>query len=913
MTKDDRDHGEAEHEVEHALVEHALVEHALVEYPPQPASSTGPTHGTTGKTTDRTLRPSTRSSLIQRPRLLHDLVVQPAAVSLVCAPAGSGKTSLLRTLLDLRDDIPTGYIDAARLDRTPQGLWSQVLQTLRALDVFPATSRIHHLRAPEGTIAPGFVDDVAAAISTAERRVRLILDDLHLIGDQRILQSLDALLARQPDDLLLVLSTRRDPALALHRLRLGGRLHEIRGSDLAFRQHELVELLDRAGCHLDAVWAERLNRCTEGWAAGIRIAVLSLMDGADPAQLLTTFDGDDRGVADYLVAEVLAQQPEELRTFLLTTSVCTTLPVGLAVHLSGREDAAVVLDGLCQRQALTEQVGRRREVYRYHTVLRTYLDAERRRHAPSGEAALQAKAGEWFADQGDWLHALQHLALADAPDRFVDLLRRQAITVMFDGRLTVLREILEQLPPRFPVETSVILIRALLAFAEDGPGSAEEVLSGLDLCSVTQDTDHWLATLAAVVQLQRTFGGAGRRAALDELARLATRPTGSVDLDLLVLHHRGLAMLLDGDVETAEHTLREAAGRARLGSRDALRVSCLCHLAIAALGAEELRNAETLAMDATSIAAHRSWTRTDRVLPAHLALTWVHYQRGATDRAAHHLDAALASLGPTTDQQLVQSLAVCELLVRWDDGGDPYHLLHDHRRRTRHARVAMSPHFHASIGPALVRAALETGEPSWALEFAREHGDREAAPGEHDLMRAMLLRAAGHETAADKAVRPILDGSVSVLFRSTLIHAHLMAARSALQRASAARAHESLLSALQIAEETEILRPFKHAGPEVHEQLIVAADRGGHLTSVAYRVFDLVANETERSAPSALLTNSEAAILRDLPSLLTIRDIAAARCISINTVKTHLRATYRKLGVNGRREAVEVARKRGLL
>jgi LuxR family transcriptional regulator, maltose regulon positive regulatory protein len=899
MTKDGRGLGEATHEHERP--------------PLAPSSPSSPTRGTTVGITDRALRPGARCLLIRRPRLLHELIVQPAAVSLVCAPAGSGKTSLLRTLLDLQDEIPTGYIDAARLDRTPQSLWSRVLQTLRALDVFPATSRIHHLRPPEGTIDPGFVGDVAAAISATGRRVRLILDDLHLIDDPLTLQSLDELLAGQPDELLLVLSTRRDPALALHRLRLAGRLHEIRGSDLAFRQDELVELLDRAGCHLDAVWAERLNLCTEGWAAGIRIAVLSLMDGADPAQLLTTFDGDDRGVADYLVAEVLAQQPEELRTFLLTTSVCTTLPVGLAVRLSGREDAAVVLEGLCRRQALTEQVGRGRDVYRYHAVLRTYLDAERRRHAPNGEAALHAKAGEWFAEQGDWLHALQHLALADTPHRFIDVLRRQAITVLFDGRLTPLRQILERLPPGFPVDASVVLIRALLAFVEDGPAAAEELLSRLDLCSLTQDADHWLATLAAVVQLQRAFAGEDREAALDELVGLATRSTGSIDLDLLVLHHRGFATLLGGDLEAAERALREVAGRAELGSRDALRVSCLCHLAIAALSAEELTKAETLAMDVTSIAAHRGWTRSDRVLPAHLALTWVRYQRGETDRAAHHLEVALASLGPTTDQQLLQSLAMCELLVRWDGGVDPYHLLHDHRRRTRNARVAMSSRFHATIGPALVRAALELGEPSWALEFARDHGDAEAAPGEHELMRAMLLQAAGHETAAAKTLRPVLDGSVSVLLRSTLIHAHLMSARTALQRASATRAHESLLSALQIAEETEILRPFMHAGPAVHEQLIAAADRGGHLTSVAHRVLDLVANETLRSAPSALLTKSEASILRDLPSLLTIRDIASARCVSVNTVKTHLRTTYRKLGVNGRREAVEVARKQGLL
>jgi LuxR family maltose regulon positive regulatory protein len=853
-----------------------------------------------------------RPLLVPRPRLLDELTAQPAPVSLVSAPAGSGKTSLLRTLLSVHD-MPTAWLDVGRVDDTASTLWAGILAALRATSVFSPSSRIHHLAPPGGTIDVGFVADVVGAVAQAGGRVRLVLDDLHSVRDQRTLESLDHLLARQPDELLLVFSSRHDPPLALHRLRLAGRLREIRRDDLAFSGVELQEVLERAGCALDATQVEQLRLRTEGWAAGIRIAVLALLEGADPDAFLDAFGGDDHALADYLVAEVLAHQPEELRSFLLATSICSTVPVQLAVRLTGRDDAGDVLEQLALRQALTDRLDRRREVYRYHAVLRTYLDAERRRRHPVEEAASHLIAGRWFAEQGDWLHALEHLGQADAPDEFLTLMRDHAITVIFDGQLSSLQRLLADLPTTLQDDAAVLLLRCLLALVEEGAAPADELLAGLDLDALLHDGDPWLAALAALVDVQRATLGYSLETALARLASRLEVPTGNVDLDLLVLHNWSLATLRTGERELADRTLRAVVDRARLGGRDALVVSCLCHLSVSSLMSEDLVDAEDLSRGALALADRRGWTRSDRTFPAHLVLAWVGYQRVERELSALHLGVALTSIGPMSDPRLVRSLALCQLLLRLDEGADAYTALRDHRARRTVREHEMSPILHAHVGPGLVRAALDIGETTWATEIVEEHGRPLVEHAEHALLRAMVLHAAGQGAAAERLIAPAIDGRSPSFLRGTLMRCHLLAGELALERAMETRAHDAVLAALRIADETGNLRPFLDAGPAVRQHVVTAADRSGRLATVAERVASLLIARSTGRTPLVLLTPTEASILRDLPSLLTIREIATARSVSTNTVKTHLSAMYRKLGVRSRREAVAVARARGLV
>ncbi len=872
--------------------------------PPTPDTQAADTRG--GSEADRSL-------LVPRPRLLEKLTLEPAPVSLVCAPAGSGKTSLLGTLLGAADDVPTAWLDVGRFGDTAPALWEGILEALRSTSVFPPSSRIHHLKPPGDTIKVGFIADVLAAIAEPGQRLRLVMDDVHSVRDPRAIESLDRLLARQPDELLLVFASREDPALALHRLRLAGRLREIRSTDLAFSGDEVQELLELSGCKLDTTQAAQLRQRTEGWAVGIRIAVLSLQEGAEPDRFLTTFGGDDYAVADYLAAEVLTQQPDDLRAFLLATSICTTVPVGLAVRLSGREDAAEVLEQLARRQVLTDPLDRRREVYRYHSVLRTHLDAERRRRCGAGEAELHRIAGTWFAEQGDWPHALEHLAKAEAPEEFVALLREKGITWIFDGQLSRLQRVLADLPATLRSDTEVLLLRSLLALLEEGPAQADELLSGMDLDAMIRAEDPWLAAMASVVDVGRAIFGRSLENALDRLASLVNVPTGNVELDLLALQTWSLATMRSGDLEVGSRGIREVLDRARLGGRDTLVVSCLNSLATSAIMREKLTHAEDLSRDALSISEHRGWTRSHRTFPAHLALAWVGYQRVAREQWAHHTAVALTSIGPMSDPRLVHSLHLCQLLLRLVDGSDPYRALRDHRARRSDAGARMSPTFHAQVGPGLLQAALKIGERTWATGLAEEHGRPLAAYGESALIRAILLHAAGKNLAASETIAPVVDGRLPTLLKGSLIRCHLLVAELALQRDMATRAHDALLVALRIADETGILRPFLDAGPAVHGHLAAAADRSGRLTEVARQIAGLVLGGPAGLPPLLLLTPTEASILRDLPSLLTIREIAEARSVSANTVKTQVSALYRKLNVSSRREAVKVARAQGLL
>ncbi|TVR35637.1 MAG: hypothetical protein EA388_06385 [Nitriliruptor sp.] len=858
-------------------------------------------------------RRSAASLLVPRPRLLEGLVVEPAPISLICAPAGSGKTSLIRALLEASDEVPTAFVNVSQVDPSVPGVWDAIHASLSALDVSPADAgETHDRQPPVGVVGPDLIDNLVAAITAADRKVRLVLDDLHTIDDPATFRSLDALLTKQPVQLLLVLSTRHDPPLALHRHRLAGRLHEVRGADLAFHRDELVELLDRAGCELDTAGVELLHLHTEGWAAGIRIAVLSLLTGVEPEELLTDFGGLDQGVADYLMAEVLSTQSEEMRAFLLTTSACSTLPADLAIHLSGRDDAPEVLDDLVRRQALTERIERRRRIYRYHVVLRTYLDAERRRRHPESEARLQRTVGEWYAAQGQWLHALEHLARADAPERLLELLLEHSVTLMLDGQLDQLEGLLRGLPTELQQQPAVRLVRLLLASPYEQTGVALEMLAHLDLAALTAGGDHLVATLAALVQVQHALYADDLEQVLQEFVGRTSLPTGNVAVDLLVRHHRAIALLFLDRLDEANDLLFEVVDRARIGGRDALAISSLGHLATASLRVEDLSRSEEWALEARVTAARRGWMQLSNLLPTQIALAWISFQRVDRDAARLYLDDALALRNAAMRSHPIRYLDAIEVVIRLDGGEDAYQLLGDHRSRTRRP-VSMSPQFSANFGPILVWSALMLGEQDWANGFARDYSDQDRSPGESDLMRAMLLVSAGHEAAAGKTLRRIIHGDVEVLVRSTLIYAHILSSTLAFRRASSSQAHDSLMAALRLADETGIVRPFINIGPEVHRQLIESADRAGHLASVARAIVSLIRGQPVGPVGHSLLTAAELSVLRDLPSLLSIRDIAESRSVSTNTIKTHLSAIYRKLGVNGRRAAVEVGRRQGLL
>lgn len=867
-----------------------------------------------GVAATRRFHPPDASPLdLRRDRLVDVLRFDPAPVTLVAAPAGYGKTSLLSGWVALSPDDAVAWLSLDRHDNDPGRLWSGVLNALSATNRFPPGSHLHELLAPADEVDPGFVDELMEQVAEVREPLWLVLDDVHVLEHPAAVASLELLQRRSPSNLHLVLSGRSEPAVGLPRLRVRGLLKEIRASDLAFTLEETAQLVQRHETGLSAGDLEVLHARTDGWAAGLQIACMAVAGGEEAGAFVARFDGDDHEVADYLLTEVMEGLPEETRRFMLRTSVCADLSVGLAQRLSDRTDAAHVLDELEQHNAFTRRLGRGRSVYRYHDLLRTFLLAELRRGDPRVERELQHTAARWFDQQGDPLHAMEHLTAAGDVGQVVELARSQGLAAVLGGWSRRLRAILTELPEHDRREAWVALLLAAAALELDEVVEADHWLASLDLDAIVIGPDASLAALAAAVGMARA------RLDLDvglALARLESSPagaTGDADLDLYALLQRGVARLFVGAYEGSVSDLQRATALARASGRDALLVSGLSFLAGTFVSMGDLPATRRHATEAVTLAERRGWGRSPSVAHAYMLVGWTASLRGDRETAELAAARSLASLARHNEPDVELAARSLELYL-FAARDDAFELLQRYLRLYEQlAHADVSPALLGYAVPVLLQVFLDLGERRWARAMVEVAIRRAPDPGEPALLRAILQVDAGQPAAARRELVPILDGTATCHLVTTEVRAWLLVAEIEQRAGNLTLAQERLCTALELSEPVELLQPFLES-QSLSELLIGGKGRFGRSEAFVDRILEQLTPASATEIDSLLrLTPAELEILRDLPSLLTLREIAAARSISVNTVKSHLKAVYRKLDVDGRRAAVEAARGRGLL
>src|SRR5262249_6243565 len=274
-------------------------------------------------------------------------------------------------------------------------------------------------------------------LGSLDERVWLVLDDLHELQADEAIRQVGLLLASAPPQLRVVLSTRRDQRLGLHPLRLEGELTEIRAEDLRFTLEESRALLKAAGVRLSDDALEWLVGTTEGWVAGLRLAALSLARDPDPERLAASFSGRERGVAEYLLAEVLERQPEEVTRLLLRTSILERVSGPLADRLTGRSGSERILMELEDAGAFVVALDPERTWCRYHSLSADLLRLELRRAAPQERPELHSAAAEWLAEHGHPVEAIRHAQAAEDWGLAAHLLADNWFALYLDGRQTI--------------------------------------------------------------------------------------------------------------------------------------------------------------------------------------------------------------------------------------------------------------------------------------------------------------------------------------------------------------------------------------------------------------------------------------------------------------------------------------------
>lgn len=855
-----------------------------------------------------------RESLFDR---LGDATV--GGIVVVCGPAGAGKTVLLRSWVEaagLRDRV--GWVSVERGEKDAQRFWLSVIGALA--EAVPGVDRVDPAPSFRGE---AMIDQLLAALGSLAQPAVLVIDDLHELESDEAVRWLEVFLARRPGRLRVVLATREDPQLGLHRLRLTGELTELRASDLRFTLAETTALLREAGVTLSDAGVARLYERTEGWVAGLRLAVISLARHPDPERFVTEFSGSERTVAGYLLAEVLERQPAQVRELLLRTSVLERVSGPLADHLTGGTGSERILLELEDANAFVTALDVGRTWFRYHHLFADLLQLELRRTEPTIVDALHRAAAEWHEREGDVVEAIRHAQAARDWPLATRVLADHHLDLTLDGRTATVRQLLGAFAPGAAAgDPELALVFALVRLLDgELPSSAAcveaadrladavpaerrvrfELLRGV----LTLALARWRGDLEGVLEAMRAAESALAREPVSERAL-------SEALSAAALLNLGVAELWSSRLDDARAHLELAVALAGRAGRPWLQVSPLGHLAIAGPWTGQSCSAGlALAEQAVTIAEARGWGE-DPVLLTALAtgalnLLWL----GRLEEARQWLERAQRTLHPGGEPG-------SELIVHFARG-----LLLLARGRPEEARRALVAAEHTAallagehaFGIAVRALALETqacdGRPGAALDGVDEH-ERDRA--EMRIAGAVIALAEHDGERALDLLGPVLDGSAPALHRTAAtVEAQVLDAAAREQLGEAQAAEASLERALDAAEPEGILLPFVlHPLSDVLERH--RRHRTAHAT-LRQTILDLLAGR--RSAPPAQLreelSEAELRVVRYLPSNLKASEIASELTVSTNTIRTHLRHIYAKLDAHGRAEAVARAREVGLL
>jgi LuxR family maltose regulon positive regulatory protein len=867
--------------------------------------------------------------LIDRSDLLAALDRAAARkVTVISAPAGSGKTSLLRAWAG-RPGQPRrlAVLQVQRDQQDAQQFWLVLLETVRQASF--TTGRAGPATATPDFNAPAMVDRVLSELAEARGGITLVIDDLHELTSPEAPAQLTRLLTRLPPTAHAILTTRHDLRLGLHQLRLAGELAEIRAADLRFTERETRELLAASGIALSEAGAALLYQRTEGWAAGLRLAAISLAGHPDPERFVTEFSGSERTVAEYLLAEMLDRQPPEVQDLLLRTSLLDRVNGELADLLTGRPSSERILLDLADANAFVESLDPERAWFRYHHLLADFLQLELRRTLAAEVPALHRRAAGWFLRQGQAVDAIRHTqAAADWADA-ARLLADHSFSLMLDGQAQTMQALVRDFPLGAD-HPELALVRAMGDLAQGRLDEAAAHLAAAEAYVRTTPPDRRRRLGVAVASLQLSLARRrGDLAGVIEQARFLASPvTGQsgedialgTDLRAVALMNLGTAeawTLGRPDAPDAERHLREGAVLAREIGRPYLEVACLAQLGFASLVLHSFATTQRRCREAIALAERHGWGAEPVIAPALVMLAGTMVWTGEFDEGERWLQRTRQALRTDTGPDIT-------LLLHQTAG-----LLHAGRGRHREAleefgaaeylgsQLADSQALGSRATRWLPATQARLGMTSEARAFLAAFDDERAGSGEFRNALAVICLAEGNPATALAAVADVLDGTLPVLGSVTVLEAHLLAGLAYRELGDQRAANQAAERALALAEADRLVLPFAMTGSA---GLLEALPRNqtAHGALLA-DILDVLhgsspaARKQSSSPPTAELSPGELRVLRYLPTNLSRPEIAGELSVSPNTVSAHIRSIYAKLQVRDRSSAVRRARELRLL
>ena len=888
--------------------------------------------------------PLLRADQLPRPHLIEKLNEGAAyPLTLISASAGSGKTTLLTEWI-AQHHCPTAWISLDAGDNDPIHFITYLIAALRTIQEDFAEDIILTAQSEQSEPLEAHLINLINAMAETMPDCTIVFDDFHTITDQRTNELVTFMVEHLPSHIHLVIATRTDPPWPLGRYRSRNQLFEIRGQDLRFNTQETADFLNHTmGLDLSADDVAALETRTEGWIAGLQLAALSIQKRDDVSAFVRAFTGSHRYIAEYLIEEILEQQPKEIQIFLLKTSVLERLNVGLCEMVVGCKDGQAILQNLLHSNIFMIPLDHTGEWFRYHPLFADLLKKQLHTQYADLIPELHYRASQWYAKAGYISGAIDHACKTDDWDFVAQQIETHIATLIQHGERVPTRQWLRLLPNEIIRSHPVLCVAQAWASAKFfDVGLAEELLSDAATMLSTQPPDEsgmdpsvhqWVSSQLDVLQVMiaRTRGDSTQRQqelALEALKRVD--PINDAAARATLLFRLGLCYLDLGNNQQADRIFSKAVEMGRSsGNQYALHAANYGRMVIAKL-AGRLNDLETLIHQTldearlTDDQAH-SLAGIDLVMLGVLAYEW-----NQLDQAETYLTQGLA---------LVQQVGIAELLIKGHFALACLKIAKGNLSALPDlAQMAEQEQPQLTKYAATLQARMELLVVQAKPDSPCQHSIVRWAEGQklslqeqstYDWDMAMVLTYArflcwqAHNglPAQDKSrLRETLDIITDqrqhlqdLGWWGLLIEVEVISAIILQTLGENAKALITLDGALNFAEPQGFVRTFVDEGLTMRNLLKQASTQGNH-RAYAQKLCAAYINENttsrkpfEQNALLDPLSERELQVLRLLNTALNVPEIAAELHLAPTTVRTHIRKIYSKLGVHGRIEALQKA------